>query len=418
MARLIPDAGLQAGLSYLFSFFESRHHLHKGRYDREVRQPAVFLDIAMRHAVLPHPECTIVVTGSKGKGSCARLTVAYLQRQGYRVGLVLTPEERSHLDRIRISDNPIGVNDFLRLLETLKPDLESAMHQAGDLFYHPPTSIFLLVALKYFREQQVDYVVVEGGRGAQFDEIGQLNAAVGIVTSIFPEHLSRLGPDLRDICIDKFSLTRSCRAVICSEQAWQKAQQYAPGVIAAEALEVVPQSVGTGDRPAWVGTADSLARLTMTKLGKASDPELMTSWSLPSCEVITSEHSPCMNGDQCVILDGAVSADCLDLTYIASENCMPGGFILAMTADKDVAGIVKTLQNHFGLPVYFFRPVSRSGHVAAPAGIEEWAGSFDVERGIDEDSRRNLLGLLDRHSRLYVIGVQLFLRSVRNALKL
>lgn len=417
MTRLIPDADLQAGLSYVFSFFESRHHLHAGRYDRVVRQPAVFLDIALRHAILPRPECTIVVTGSKGKGSCARMTTAYLQRQAYRVGLVLTPEEHDHLDRIRINDDPIAAVDFLRILETLKPDLERAMQQAGDSFYHPPTSIFLLVALKYFRERQVDYVVVEGGRGAQFDEIGQLSAAVGIVTSIFPEHLSRLGPELRDICTDKFSVTRTCRVVICSGQAWQKAQEHAPGLIATEALHVVPAPMRKGDRPDWVGTADSLARAAIAQLGKASDPQLMTSLSLPSCEVITSGQSPCMTADQCVMLDGAISADCLDLIYMASKACRPGGFVLAMTADKDVAGIMKILQDHFALPIYLFRPVSRSGHVAAPAGIDEWAGNFDVEQGLDGNSRRNLLAILNRHSRLYVIGVQLFLRSVRNALK-
>lgn len=331
--------------------------------------------------------------------------------------MVLTPEERSHLDRIRINGEPVGSADFLRLLETFKQDLQEAMCRSGDLFYHPPTSIFLLIALKYFCEQQVDYVVLEGGRGAQFDEIGQLDAAIGIVTSIFPEHLARLGPDVRDICIDKFSLTRSCAEVICSGQAWRMVQQHASGLVPTEKLHVVAPSPQPTGRPEWVGTAASLARFAFMKLGRTDDIVAMPPLVLPSCEVITSKDSPCVYADQCVILDGAISADCLDLAYMASRECRPGGFVLALTADKDAAGIMKVIQNHFNVPVYFFKPVSRSGHVAAPAGVAEWGGSFDMERGLDEGSRRQFLELLGRHSRLYVIGVQLFLRSVRNALQ-
>lgn len=331
--------------------------------------------------------------------------------------MVLTPEERSHLDRIRINGEPVGSADFLRLLETFKQDLQEAMCRSGDLFYHPPTSIFLLIALKYFYEQQVDYVVLEGGRGAQFDEIGQLDAAIGIVTSIFPEHLARLGPDVRDICIDKFSLTRSCAEVICSGQAWRMVQQHASGLVPTEKLHVVAPSPQPTGRPEWVGTAASLARFAFMKLGRTDDIVAMPPLVLPSCEVITSKDSPCVYADQCVILDGAISADCLDLAYMASRECRPGGFVLALTADKDAAGIMKVIQNHFNVPVYFFKPVSRSGHVAAPAGVAEWGGSFDMERGLDEGSRRQFLELLGRHSRLYVIGVQLFLRSVRNALQ-
>ena len=261
------------------------------------------------------------------------------------------------------------------------------------------------------------YVVLEGGRGAQFDEIGQLSAAIGIVTSIFPEHLARLGPDVRDICVDKFSLTHSCSAVICSEQAWWMVKQHASGLIATQRLHVAPSSPQMLEQPEWVGTAASLARFALMKLGVADDIVPMPPSSLPSCEVITSEKSPCVYFDQCVVLDGAVSADCLDLAYMASRECRPGAFILALTADKDLAGIMEAIQNQFSVPVYFFKPVSRSGHVAAPTGVDEWAGSFDMERGLDERSRQRFLAVLSRHSRLYVIGVQLFLRSVRNALQ-
>ncbi len=411
----MKHSALQSGLDYVFSFFERGYRRQTGRYDREVRRPDVFAAIAAEHHILPPPARTILITGSKGKGSCARLVAAYLQQQGRKVGLVVTPEERHHLDRIRINGAPIAEDEFLRLLASFRPSLEATANSVTDSYYHPPTAIFLLIALKYFRECEVDYIVIEGGRGAQFDEIGQLQAAVGIVTSILPEHLGKLGPSLRDVCLDKFSLAGHCDVLVCSEQSWQQAQSLH---VPLEHRRICVAETGDtfSDYPAWLAVADAMARRTLEVLGVQAGAFPAEDNILASCQVITHGKSSVLQAGQVVFLDGAVAADCLDFAYINSARCKPHAVVFGMSADKDAQAIAGALaEQGYGLQ-YFFEAASKIRHVSPLPFVSQWAGRFDTETGLDEASRNALLQLIAQHERIYVVGVQIFLRSVRNAL--
>ena len=417
----MTHSSLQSELGYVFGFFERGHRLQKGRYDREVRRPDVFAAIAAEHRILPLPERTVLVTGSKGKGSCARLVAAYLRQQGKKVGLVLTPEERHHLDRIRINGEPIGADDFVRLLESFKPALEATADTVSETYYHPPTAIFLLIALKHFRECEVDYIVIEGGRGAKFDEIGQLRAAVGIVTSILPEHMNKLGPSLHEICIDKFSLADHCDTLVCSAQAWMQASSLgmvlnaAQMQVADQAAEAAASAMGI-PHPAWLDTADALARRTLLALGMKPGQFPEDENIFASCQVMTASASSVLRPGQAVFLDGAIAADCLDFDYIRSDSCSPNAIVFGMSADKDAQAIAQAFAAKGYSRQYFFEAVSRTRHVAPLSFVEHWAGRFDTESGLDEASRHALLQMIEEHGRIYVVGVQIFLRSVRNAL--
>jgi folylpolyglutamate synthase/dihydropteroate synthase len=412
----MTHSSLQSGLDYVFGFFERGHRLQTGRYDREVRRPDVFAAIAAEHRILPLPERTVLVTGSKGKGSCARLVAAYLRQQGKKVGLVLTPEERHHLDRIRINGEPIGADDFVRLLDSFKPALEATADTVSETYYHPPTAIFLLIALKHFRECDVDYIVIEGGRGAKFDEIGRLRAAVGIVTSILPEHMNKLGPSLREICVDKFSLADHCDTLVCSRQAWTQAQALNVSLQRENAHVVDASACIKKGHPAWLDTADALARRTLLALGMEPGRFPEEENIFASCQVMTASSSPVLRQGQTIFLDGAIAADCLDFDYIHSTSCAPKAIVLGMSVDKDARAIAQAFVAHGYGRQYFFEAVSRTKHVAPLPFIKHWAGRFDTESGLDEASRHALLQLIEEHGRIYVVGVQIFLRSVRNAL--
>lgn len=407
---------MQSGLDYVFSFFERGHGRQTGRYDREVRRPEVFSAIAASHRILPPPERTILITGSKGKGSCARLVAAYLQQQGKKVGLVLTPEERHHLDRIRVDGKSIGPKDFLRILDSLRPDLDATADTASDTYYHPPTAIFLLIALTYFREQNAQYIVIEGGRGAQYDEISQLQAAVGIVTSILPEHLGKLGPTVRDICADKFSLIDHCETLVCSRQARERATALDVAVTdgrihVAEAVDFVD-----GDHPAWLNDADAMARAALQALGMQAGVFPGDENVFASCQAMTASSSPVLQQDEIVFLDGAIAADCLDFDYIGSRSCAPEAIVFGMSADKDALAVTKEFAEKGYDKQFFFKAVSKLNHVKSLPFVSEWQGEFDTETGLDEAARNALLSLIKEHRRVYIVGVQIFLRSVRNAL--
>lgn len=412
----MKHSALQSGLDYVFSFFERGYRRQTGRYDREVRRPDVFAAIAADHHILPPPARTILITGSKGKGTCARLVAAYLQQQGKKVGLVVTPEERHHLDRIRIDGRPIVAADFLQLLASFQSSLDATADTSADTYYHPPTAIFLLIALKYFREREVDYLVIEGGRGAQFDEIGQLPAAVGIVTSVLPEHLKKLGPTLRDVCLDKFSLASHCEVVVCSAQSRQQAQLMDIPVESGKLRVAELRDVIFHDRPAWLATADAMAREVLQVLGMQPGAFPQDENIFASCQVITERNAPMLQQEQVVFLDGAIAADCLDFAYIVSEQCRPNAIVFGMSADKDAQAIADAFAAHGYAKQFFFKAGSGINHVAPLPFVTQWAGSFDTKNGLDEASRNALLELIAVHKRVYIVGVQIFLRSVRNAL--
>jgi dihydrofolate synthase/folylpolyglutamate synthase len=440
---------LQAGLDYLFSFYEQGYQRQLGKFDREGRCPQVFLRMASAFGLLPVPSRTILVTGSKGKGTCARLLAYYLQQAGYRVGLVLTPEELTHLDRIRLNGTPIGALDFLAALEWLKPILACTPAVADfpdhftdkSSYYHPPTAIFLLIALHYFKQTGLDYVVIEGGRGAQHDEIGQIQAAVGIVTSILPEHLGKLGPTLADVCADKFSLLRNCATLVCSAQAYAQvqalpvSQALTPDALAR--VRIAPAAHDAGAEadavnlppalpPAWFAIANGLALGALAALGVARPAQSAAMTVSPSCQRLDAGNASRLRPDAVVFLDGAVTPECLDLAYLRSPQCRPNAIVVGLTEDKDVDGMRQFLRAHDFQCVFEFKPVSRLDDIVSVAPMTsqgavdlacaQYAGVFDKTAGLDPVSSAAFDAIVQQHERIYVIGVQVFLRAVRQAL--
>ena len=273
-----------------------------------------------------------------------------------------------------------------------------------------------MIGLLHFQANGVDYVVIEGGRGAAHDEIGQLSAAVGIVTCILPEHLSRLGPTMAELCADKFSLNTHCAALLCSEQAFACARACALPLELLHMVEAVQAAPAAGrERPAWLALSHALALAALARFGLAAPAQLPGAAAAASCQRLDAALAPVLAPGELVFLDGAVSADCLDLDYMQSACCRPAAIVTGMTADKDVAGLLAVLTAHGFTTQYHFAPTSACGHVAPPAALA-WSGRFDTAGGLDAASGAALLALLRRHRRVYLIGVQVFLRSVRNFL--
>ncbi|HET8727279.1 MAG TPA: hypothetical protein VFO41_07185 [Alphaproteobacteria bacterium] len=210
------DAAYSACLDRIFEDFLAKRAERSGRHDREVRAPEIALGIARAHGLLPSPGSTLAVTGSKGKGTVARLAAAYLAAQPGlgRIGLFVSPQEIDQVDRIRIDGRPIPRADFIRLYDRFEPDLDRARATLTGGRYLSPFGTFLLIALAWFRENGVAWTVLESGRGAAYDEVGRLPVGVAAVTSIFLEHAGQIGPGLRDIALNKLAIAKGAAATV------------------------------------------------------------------------------------------------------------------------------------------------------------------------------------------------------------
>ncbi|MBE3563377.1 MAG: hypothetical protein IMX05_06600 [Hydrogenibacillus schlegelii] len=195
----MEGGGFLALDDWIYASYLAARPANAGRPDREVRRPdlaaAVLRAIGSPHEALP----TVVVAGSKGKGSTAVSLAFLLRAAGLSVGLLTGPPLRSFHERIRLNGRPIDDGDFLRFSAVVEPVARGIPVDPAKGEYIGPIALWQAVGYLYFREKGADVVVAEAGRGARFDDTRALGARWAVITPIFEEHVAELGPTLADI---------------------------------------------------------------------------------------------------------------------------------------------------------------------------------------------------------------------------
>ena len=150
------------------------------------------------------------IAGTDGKGSTVNYLRALLMSQGYRIGTFTSPHYVTHLDRIRIDDVNIPEEAFLRIL-----------NQNLDLFRQHSLSMFemdYLIMCQYFREEKVDYALIEVGLGGRLDCTNAVNdTKLSIITTIGYDHMERLGNTLEAICREKCGIIKDHSKVLIGD---------------------------------------------------------------------------------------------------------------------------------------------------------------------------------------------------------
>lgn len=142
---------------------------------------------------------SIVVTGSKGKGSTARFIVAALEAAGLSAGCFTSPHMFSVRERFTLGDSEIPQADFDRLSPRILAFNERL--PPGDRM--GAFEFLFLLALLWFEERQPDVVVWEAGIGGRYDPVRVLCARVSVLASIELEHTQILGATEELIAYDK-----------------------------------------------------------------------------------------------------------------------------------------------------------------------------------------------------------------------
>jgi dihydrofolate synthase / folylpolyglutamate synthase len=150
------------------------------------------------------------IAGTNGKGSSSHFMASILQEHGYKVGLYTSPHLHSFTERIKINGLQVAeewVADFvsnnLNLIEKVRPS------------FFEWTVIMTFI---YFKEQQVDYAIIETGLGGRLDSTNIIAPIACLITNISFDHQDLLGDTLEKIASEKAGIIKSHTPVTISEK--------------------------------------------------------------------------------------------------------------------------------------------------------------------------------------------------------
>ncbi len=185
-------------------------------YERMTRRPKksrVFNLDRMRALMeaLGHPENSfrsIHVGGTKGKGSTTHMLEAILAAGGKKTGAFTSPHLVHLLERIRIDGKPASEKSFLRAMNRMKKDLD----RIRPTFFEIMNAAAFLV----FRQEKVEWAVVEVGLGGRLDSTNVLTPEISVLTTIDLDHTDVLGSTIGKIAADKAGIIKPGAPVFTS----------------------------------------------------------------------------------------------------------------------------------------------------------------------------------------------------------
>ncbi|MBR5952010.1 MAG: bifunctional folylpolyglutamate synthase/dihydrofolate synthase [Pseudobutyrivibrio sp.] len=202
---------------------------------------------------LDHPDRGmhfIHIAGTNGKGSVAAFVSSILQaasfasEKSFKVGLFTSPHLIDYTERIQINGVQIPREEVTRIGESL---LGMELKLEPTMFDY-----WLAMAIIYFKEQQVDYVVLETGLGGTKDSTNGLSQLpdVSVITSIGLEHTQYLGNTLAEIAGEKAGIIKPGVPVVIGQM-----DDEAAAVIEARAQELgcILHRAGTVDKDVKLG---------------------------------------------------------------------------------------------------------------------------------------------------------------------
>lgn len=228
MAEQFSESGYQQMIAALFQRFPSFQKIGSGAYKPGIGNME-FIDQLLGH---PHKKYKVIhVAGTNGKGSVSNMLTSSLSALGYKVGLYTSPHILDFRERIRIcypdqsachaecpTCHPESSEVSVKLIS--KEDVWNFIHQWQDTFDHLDMSFFEIttaMAMKWFADQNVDYVVLETGLGGRLDSTNIVTPVLSVITNIGLDHCDLLGDSLPEIAFEKAGIIKPKVPVVVGE---------------------------------------------------------------------------------------------------------------------------------------------------------------------------------------------------------
>jgi dihydrofolate synthase/folylpolyglutamate synthase len=359
-------------------------------------------DLAAR---LGHPERSfraVHVAGTKGKGSVSALIEAALGRAGLRVGRYGSPHVERITERVSIQGHDV---DEPTLARALNPALDA--YEAARTAGTPATNatwfdLLTAAAFLIFREEAVEWAVIEVGLGGRLDSTNIVDGEIAVVTNIELEHTEILGKTRAAIAREKVGILKPGAVLITTlgadDEAGRVLQKRADELgsrvkrtrvgpsapideinlaIAAAVLgELRRKGVsGRSGEPVGAALLDDVTRAAARLPGRMERFDI---------DIGTRRLPVVMDGAHVPFNIGAVLRD-LALNADLSGPCVA---IVALAADKDAKGFVAELAKRASTILFTDLPGSSRGN--SPAELHALASSLGLRSEVEPDAKRAL----------------------------
>lgn len=154
----------------------------------------------------------IHVAGTNGKGSTCAFAHQLLLGAGQTAGLFTSPHLIRYHERIRDGAREISSDELVAGLNRLRAVIDG---------WEPHPTFFeltLALALDWFHQRQVQWVVLETGLGGRLDATNALTPAVAVITPIGLDHTEVLGSSLAQIAAEKAGIIKPGVPIATSPQ--------------------------------------------------------------------------------------------------------------------------------------------------------------------------------------------------------
>ena len=209
-----PDPTYRSVLDWVWSF-----SARPRTPDEVIAQRAVKLDrmrALLRRLDDPqHAFPSLLVAGTKGKGSTVAMLAASLQAAGRRTGRYTSPHLINWRERTCLGGEPISTESVIQLAEPIRRAVAALPAALGE-----PTTfeVGTAFALLYFARAQVDVAVLEVGVGGRYDATNVVEPLVSAITPISYDHTPTLGSSLEAIAHHKAGVLRPGRPGVVAPQ--------------------------------------------------------------------------------------------------------------------------------------------------------------------------------------------------------
>lgn len=359
---------------------------------------------------------TVVVAGTKGKGSTAAMIASIAQASGLKAGLYTSPHLCSIRERVRVNGEMIPEETFAALVTALLPHIEAtglgAIRRFRTFF-----EILTALALVHFQHAEVDLAVLEVGVGGRLDATNVVRPLVSVITPISLDHTDLLGDTIPLIAREKAGIVKPQGIVVTAPQT-PEALAVIQAVCAAQgarlhdvAREVRWQPIRWNSERSVFDLDGAVRAYHHLETPLAGPHQILNAaTAIVTAEQLEAQGLPIstegihtglrlvqwegrletVSRQPWIVLDGAHNRDSARRLCEALHTCFRYRrliLVLGISANKDLEGIVEELAPSAGVMIATRALLPRA---APPQRLAELAAKWTVPTIVEEKTREAL----------------------------